>query len=75
MPEISPEALREVTQALERYRQVVSESELRPNSNALGIGKPTPSSGGSKANSLPARESETNGYLTRSATLDIDDSL
>ena len=32
MPEISPEALQEVTQALERYRQVVGDSQLRPNS-------------------------------------------
>ena len=32
MSKISQEALQEVTQALEKYRQVVEDSQLRPNS-------------------------------------------
>ena len=60
--------------SLERYRQVVSESELRPNSNAR-YWQANAFVRWLKGEFTPGTGVETNGYLTRSATLDIDDSL
>jgi predicted deacetylase len=73
MPEISPEALREVTQALERYRHVVSESQLRPNSQRTRYWQANAFVRWLKGEFTSGKKVVTNGYLTRNAIPDIDD--
>ena len=75
MPEISPEALREVTQALEKYRQAVEDSQLQPNSQRTRYWQANAFVRWLKGEFTPGTGVKTNGYLTRSATPDIDDSL
>ena len=73
MPEISPQALQEVTQALEKYRQVVGDSQLRPNSQRTRYWQANALVRWLKGEFTPGTGVETNGYLTRNTVSGIDD--
>ena len=74
MPEISPEALQEITQALEKYRQVVGDSQLRPNSQRTRYWQANAFVRWLRGEFTPGMGVEMNGYLTRSTPPDIDNS-
>ncbi|MYC31895.1 MAG: hypothetical protein F4X64_01820 [Chloroflexi bacterium] len=65
MPEISQEALREVTQALEKYRQVVGDSQLRPNSQRTRYWQANAFVRWLRGEFDPGSKVELNGYPVR----------